>query len=106
VRIAWAPVVRASRAVRRAAVRVWRALDCAWRFWRVAAARRAAALRCVLVRERWLVERLRLVVERLEFERLLVERPRVELPRRLLLVLRFWLVAMLESLLRLLFFSQ
>jgi hypothetical protein len=38
-------VVRASRAVRRAAVRVWRALDWAERLWRVAAARRAVALR-------------------------------------------------------------
>jgi hypothetical protein len=107
VRAAWLSVVRASRPVRRAAFRVWRALDCASRCWRVAAARRAEALRAVLVRERLAlvarrvfervpvervpVERVpveRVLVERLEAERLLPLFERVVLVRRVELELR------------------
>jgi hypothetical protein len=95
VRAACPAVARASRVVRRAAVRVWRALDFASRCWRVAAARRAEALRAVLVRERlalvarrWPVERLFELVERLALvaRRWPVERP-FELVERLRVVL-------------------
>jgi hypothetical protein len=83
---AWRAVVSAELAVRRAELRVWRALPAADWPWRVAAARLAAALRWAGVRLRAAVERLRVDVERVpvEFERL-----RVVLLRRVLLVV-FW----------------
>src|SRR3954453_7143792 len=97
VRAARAAVVRASRVVRRAAVRVCRALDCASRCWRVAAARRAEALRAVLVRERrglvargWRGDRLFELVERLRVVLVL----RRAVLRLLLFVLRVFCVAM------------